>query len=464
MKTFMDPRPSSPKLLIQQKLENWNPPGCTFEEIQEKLAKAEERRQSMLSDVTLRASNHLKNVRQSVEEVKKQHEEKYLIVEQKLKEKELKGIEAKENQKQSLESKVFMKMEKIAFLKENKENELKKLEESLNAKVLTAAQRREQLLNEEMEKAAEANKKKTVKFEMIQEESNAKVEYIGSLQQKRLESAAERRESALSSKVEQISMSNKKKLERAQLMGHAKETVCERLKENLFDKLEAVAARKDEVMMERAAKAAITNHKVSEKVEEIKTNQMSSCLEKEIKILNKLEAASKRKDHLHDITMLERRNAEKLEKAKLINEARNAKVQMLQQALSEKIAMASEKKDFIVSSTKQRISVKNEQVARKAAEVQHIRDEEIKVLDSMLSERMAEGLRRNQEFLSKRSEKSITKVSSEDSGSRDLTETLSTDEVVEEKQQFDVMDFIQNIRLMVWNTIVSFFGRFNVRF
>lgn len=241
---FMDPKPSSPKLSIQQKLENWSPPDSSIEGIQEKLAKAEERRYNILSDVTLRASNHLKSVSKTVQDVRKQYEEKCVMIEQKLKQKEMKGVEAKENQKQTVESKVSMKMEKIAFLKESKENDLKKLEESLNAKVLTASQRKEQFVGEEMERTAETNKKK---------------------------------------------------LERAQLVKNAKESVCEKLKENLLDRIEAVVARKDEVVMEKATKAAFTNQKVLAKLEEIKTNQMSTCLEKEIKTLNKLEAARKRK-------------------------------------------------------------------------------------------------------------------------------------------------------------------------
>jgi hypothetical protein len=52
---------------------------------------------------------------------------------------------------------------------------------------------------------------------------------------------------------------------------------------------------------EKAFKASITNSKVLEKVQEIKASHKSELLEKENKILNKLEAASKRKVRKHCI-------------------------------------------------------------------------------------------------------------------------------------------------------------------
>lgn len=143
--------------------------------------------------------------------------------------------------------------------------------------------------------------------------------------------------------------------------------------------------------------------------------------------------------------------------------------------MTEKIATASEKKDFIVSATKQRASIKNEHAARKATEIQNIRNEEIKILDSLLTEKMIEGMRRNQEFLSKRSEKSVPKSSSEDSGSLGSTEVgkvssacLVTDAPSSERtvavaKKVGILEFIQNIGVMVWTGITSLFGRFNVK-
>lgn len=294
---FIDPKPSlsTSKTMIQEKLENWNPRTMTMEEFQEKLTKAEKRREHILSDVTLRASNHLNHVRKSVEEINALNQEKTMMIEHKLKEKVSRSAETKECIHQAIESKVSSKMEKIATLKESKEKELKALERNVQAKLMNALQRKEQILAQEKEKTVEANKKKSLKIEMIQEEASAKVEQLDSLQQKRIEEAIERREHALHSKVKQLTMSNKKKIERAQLLGHLKESECERLKENLFERLDAVAARKDEVVKEKAFKAAITNSKVLEKVEEVKASQKSEILEKEYKTLNKLEAASKRK-------------------------------------------------------------------------------------------------------------------------------------------------------------------------
>lgn len=294
---FIDPKPSlsSSTSMIKEKLENWNPRTVTMEDVQEKLSKAEKRRESILSDVTLRASNHLNHVRKSVEEFNALNQEKVTKIEEKLKEKVSRSTETKECFHQAIESKVSSKMEKIANLKESKEKELKTLEKNVQAKILNAIQRKEQLLAEEKVKSVEANKRKSLKMEILQEEITAKREYLDSLQQKRIEEALERRDHVLNSKVEQLTMSNKKKIERAQLLGLLKESECERLKVNLFERLDAVAARKDEVVKEKAFKAAVTNSKVLEKVEEVKASQKSEILEKENKIMNKLEAASKRK-------------------------------------------------------------------------------------------------------------------------------------------------------------------------
>lgn len=297
LQAFIDPKPSlsTSKSMIREKLENWNPRTMTMEELQEKLTKAEKRRDNILSDVTLRASNHLNHVRKSVEEINALNQAKVLKVEDNLKEKVSRSVETKENLHRAIESKVSSKMEKIANLKESKEKELKTLEKNVQAKLLSAIRRKGQLFAAEKEKSVEVNKRKSMKMELLQEEATAKLEHLDSLQQKRIEEALERREHALNSKVKHLTMSNKKKLERAQLLGFLKESECERLKENLFDRLDAVAARKDEVVKEKAFKASITNNKVLEKVQEIKASHKSELFEKENKILNKLEAASKRK-------------------------------------------------------------------------------------------------------------------------------------------------------------------------
>lgn len=182
---------------------------------------------------------------------------------------------------------------------------------------------------------------------------------------------------------------------------------------------------------------------------------------------------------MHDVTDLEQRNAAKLEKAKQIVELRDAKIEELQQTLKEKIAMVSEKKEMNVSATKRRASLKNEYVAKKAAEIQKIRDEELKILDASLSEKLHEGFRRSQEYLSKRSEKSgnrartgskssssfdtpalIEKVSSDSTVSFDCAEDLNED-IVENKVQF--FEYFQGFSLLIWNMVVSFFKGFNVK-
>jgi regulator of replication initiation timing len=212
---------------------------------------------------------------------------------------------------------------------------------------------------------------------------------------------------------------------------------------------------------------------------------------------------------LHDTADLEQRNAAKLEKAKQVVELRDAKIEELQQTLKEKIAMVTEKKDLNVSATKYRASLKNEHVARKAAEVQKIRDQELKILDASLSEKLNEGFRRSQEYLSKRSEKVgnrartgskssnsfdtplALKISSDSNVSFEHTEdfreemksssafdnplvltassnpnvsaehTKDLGEVIENK--FQPFELIQVFSLLVWNGIVSFFSGFNVK-
>lgn len=212
---------------------------------------------------------------------------------------------------------------------------------------------------------------------------------------------------------------------------------------------------------------------------------------------------------MHDTADLEQRNAAKLEKAKQVVELRDAKIEELQQTLKEKIAMVTEKKDLNVSATKYRASLKNEYVARKAAEVQKIRDQELKILDASLSEKLNEGFRRSQEYLSKRSEKScnrartgskssnsidtplVLKISSDSNVSFEHTEdfgeemksssasdtslvhtdssipnvsaghTKDLGEVSENK--FQPFELLQVFSLLVWNGIVSFFSGFNVK-
>jgi len=272
----------------------------------------------------------------------KSDEENRIGLKLKLDEKLSKSSEARETMtKEMVENLVLKNKEKEQrALRAKEENEAATalLEKEMTQKILTATNRKAQVMNENItRKVSENLRQKQLKSERVLKDEEEKLKALEAKIEYKVNSAVERRNKSLSEVTTSISNSLKKKVERSALYKQSQEAAISASKQKLMDRFTDTCERKESAIDTMVACYHEKNNAKHERVQQVQKKRGDQELELRYRHENKIASTIQRKDRLRaqdvdkfecekvkrDIISLEKKNDQGLLQAEKISEKLN---------------------------------------------------------------------------------------------------------------------------------------------
>jgi len=290
--------PEKPK--IQEKLEKWERPTPSKEDLIVRMKEANERREQLMFQTSKRASGRCNEV---LFDLKSQQSIEGQVLEAKLTERTVKVAQNKAERTNALVKNLALKnkeKEKKTLQKKNSDQDgQQKLEEELNERIKAAVQRKKQIISENVVgKVSESLTKKSSQLNQMKKKDLDRVRDLQAMVASKLNAATARKQQALCEVTNNLSNIVKSKKERSMLVKNAEDANLSLSKIMLEKKLIKANERRENEIINRQVMSAEKNSAKFERSKEISRQLNFKARETRCKLENRMTSASQRKERL----------------------------------------------------------------------------------------------------------------------------------------------------------------------